>query len=204
MHSKPNPRQPATQRICTHCGKEFTVTHARIRQGSGKYCGRPCASAHRTPPTVEHFWSKVLKSEGCWLWQAGTFARGYGCFTIRRRNYQSHRIAWELTYGPIPGGMFICHKCDNPRCVRPDHLFLGTPKDNMDDKTRKGRARYTGPHRSPLGENGPKAKLTDDQVRDIRSRYRPRMVTMQQLAAEFGVAKATIADVIYRRHWPHI
>lgn len=156
------------------------------------------------PPLSERFWAKVEKTETCWLWRGALFRRGYGCFSIKHKSHLSHRVAWEITHGPIPEGMLVCHKCDNPLCVRPDHLFLGTPKDNMDDKTQKGRARYTARNNPSHGEKSWKATLTDEQVRQIRSRFKPRVVTMQQLADEFGVTKSTIADIIYRRRWSHI
>lgn len=85
------------------------------------------------------FWPKVKKSDGCWEWQA-TKRRGYGSFAIKHAVFMmAHRVAYELTHGPIPEGMYLCHHCDNRVCVRPDHMFVGTNSDNQQDAKRKGR-----------------------------------------------------------------
>jgi len=88
---------------------------------------------------IGSFWKKVIKKDGCWEWAACTNESGYGIFHTGKKTDRAHRVSWILTNGEIPSGLFVCHKCDNPPCTNPDHLFLGTNKDNVDDMIAKGR-----------------------------------------------------------------
>jgi len=100
-------------------------------------------SISRDKPTVEEvFWSHVIKSRGCWNWAASLNNKGYGWFRIRGKTFTAHRASWMLFRGSIPAGMCVLHKCDNPQCVRPSHLFLGTMRDNTQDMIRKGRSKF--------------------------------------------------------------
>lgn len=100
-------------------------------------------ATHRRP-VADRFWEKVDKSGDCWLWTAATAFWGYGVFQLGRGPgegiVRAHRWSWEQAHGPIPDGLFVCHHCDTPACVRPSHLFLGTNADNLGDMGRKGRA----------------------------------------------------------------
>lgn len=92
----------------------------------------------------QRFWKKVDKTDTCWEWIGAIAGRRYGCFWDGRRLVYAHRVAYEIAYGPIPDGLDVLHHCDNPRCVRHDHLFLGTHQDNMDDMMIKGRGNRIG------------------------------------------------------------
>ena len=110
----------------------------------------------------KRFWDKVEKAGDCWLWIAGKFKQGYGSFYFKGRHIKAHRMAWELTYGAIPEGKRVCHYCDNPSCTNPEHLFLGTQKDNIRDMMAKGRSPTVGV--SQVGEDNRNAKLTKEEA----------------------------------------
>ena len=150
----------------------------------------------------DRFWKYVRKTDTCWLWTGGTTG-GYGSFSIgRHRKQPAHRFSWALHYGPIPDGLWVLHQCDNPPCVRPDHLFLGTVKDNARDMAQKGRGTHYA--RSwPKGEANPRARLTEDVVRIIRARALTGE-TQSSLGREFGVKWNTIWLIVHERTWRHI
>lgn len=133
----------------------------------------------------------------CIEWTGARIPEGYGQkWNPRTKKAElAHRLAWEKANGPIPAGMFVCHKCDNPPCVNPEHLFLGTPKDNMADKCRKGR--------QPRGETHPRAKLTERDVREIR-RADGHGSSQRELARLYGVSPRSIQFIIQRRTWTHV
>lgn len=147
-------------------------------------------------PLKERFWEKVDNSGECWVWIGSTTYNGYGEIHWRGKTKRANRISWELHFGEIPHGMRVLHSCDNRRCVRPDHLFIGTDMDNTRDMQRKGRA--------PLGELQSSTKLTGEQVAEIRRRYGLGFDTYGSLAIDFGVAKSTVSDVIKARTWSHL
>ena len=143
---------------------------------------------YKKKPVAERFWAKVNKTAGCWLWLAGGVR--YGMFGIDRENKQAHRVAYELTYGPIPSGMYVCHRCDNPRCVRPDHLFLGTQADNLADAASKGRMF------KPRNELSGMAKFSDSEIRRMRALYAKGLFTQVALAERFGLSRSHAQAVL--------
>lgn len=177
------------ERICPTCGKAFTATPSRVAAGAGKFCCRPCV---RISPE-DRFWQKVRKTDGCWQWTGAITGFGYGVMTRGSEgagNILTHRFSWELHYGPVPDGLFVLHRCDNPLCVRPEHLFLGTKQDNAVDCAAKGRS-------------GP-AKLTAAQVIEMRRLFVTNTLTYAEIGDRFGVAEVTAWRAITGITWAHV
>ena len=160
--------------------------------GRGKPHAYDAWGSRRRYSPQERFWGKVQKTASCWLW-SGSLNGGYG--TIKGAKgivYRAHRLSYEIHYGPIPDGLCVCHHCDNPRCVNPAHLFVGTRADNMADCAAK--------HRLPRGRT-PSAKITREQAESIRQRYKEGGVTQKALADEFGLAQTSIFEIIKGQRW---
>ena len=167
----------------------------------------------KTRPVFDRFWEHVrMASSGCWEWTGADNRRGYGQVHVdkSRPHVTTHRVAWELTYGLIPDGMFVCHRCDNRRCVNPGHLFLGTNIENMEDCRRKGRlatglrnGQHTMPERRARGVRNASAKLNPERVREIR-RLAGEGTPSAQLASMFSVSLKTIWCVVMRSTWKEV
>ena len=131
---------------------------------------------------------------GCLLWFGTTNWAGYGFLKVGKENIRSHRLAWEAANGPIPDGLHVLHRCDTPACVNPEHLFIGTPLDNGNDKAKKGRA----------SKVKPSAVLTPDQVREIRRLCAARTKTQRQIARDYGVTQSAIMLIATGRTWKDV
>ncbi len=163
----------------------------------------------KTPPQ-ERFWRKVQKGgpDDCWPWLGEKAHHGYGKFTPnpkrrdengwRPKAIPAHRLAWEYTNGPIPEGLECCHKCDYRRCCNPSHLWLGTHAENMRDCMIKGRLN------TRRGSKAGPSKLSERQVVEIRTMYRPGVVSLNMIARLFGVSKRAILFIVQRRSWKHV
>jgi hypothetical protein len=163
---------------------------------------------------VQRFWRLVEKSPECWLFTGSKIAAGYGSFIVKTgplKGRYAHRFSYRIHHGPIPDGMFVCHKCDNMACVNPEHLFLGTAAVNNADMRAKRRHAFgerhgmvKHPSRRARGERQGGSKLTTEQVRSIRMRYAAGGVTCATLADEHGVSLSNIAKIIRRKSWSHL
>lgn len=152
------------------CGQLAPIcTHTNLREGIRKGESRRFISGHqfsvpgnrkRVKTLEELFWPRVLKTDKCWEWTGGLDRQGYGKFYNQRGAPRAHRFSYELAFGPIPQGKLVCHHCDNPKCIRPDHLFIGTHKDNTQDAVRKNRLSRTHQWRSAIGRRKSQILLT--------------------------------------------
>jgi hypothetical protein len=162
------------------------------------------AYAYKRSPRLdlkERFLNKVEKTDSCWLWKGkrlsdrrynGAFR--YGVFWIGDREHRAHRVSYELHYGPIPESMEVLHRCDNPPCVNPDHLFLGTQKENGADMAKK--------RRSTIGIKNPMAKVTEDTVRAIRRL--PSNLFDREIALMFHLSREQVGNIRRFRSWKYI
>lgn len=172
---------------CPTCGKIFLAKKHRFQDGKIPVCSRQCRIVG-----MDHFWERVTKADGCWICSGRPDKFGYKKANLNKRQQLAHRVSWQLSFGPIPDGLCVLHKCDNPPCVRPDHLFLGTKADVQKDAASKNRL--------PHGEDRPDAKLTVEAVMEIRKSVG---VYQRVLAGKFGVSQSLISLVKHKKVWRH-
>lgn len=158
------------------------------------------------------FWAHIQQAgpNDCWEWEGCRTADGYGKGTFQNRKFLAHRLAWELTFGSIPGGLWVLHRCDNPPCCNPSHLFLGTSAENTADRTAKRRSaigakngNQTQPERRPRGSSHGCARLNDWRVIGIMARSL-QGVSNTQIAQEFGESLSQVGKILNRRNWAHL
>lgn len=135
--------------------------------------------------------SRVEITDGCWLWKGAGVK--YGVFWFAGANESAHKVSYMLHKGDIPLGMQVCHTCDHPKCVNPEHLFLGTAKDNAQDRVRKDR------NRKQHGELQEMSKLSNEQVRELRRSYKTGEVSQASLARYYSVSPTTVHDIVHNR-----
>lgn len=217
--------RPLIPRVCQHCRRRFLATGSLVRHNWAKHCSWECRQATRRKQVKPRFWAKVRKTTKCWLWCGQKQVSGYGFFSYQGRSQLAHRMAWLLTHGEIPKGLWVLHRCDNKVCVRPGHLFLGTRADNIADMIAKGRHSHGDTHPSRLkpeylprgeshwekrhperilrGEQRPQAKLTVAQVLAIRE-LRAAGKSLKEIAAIYGIHPGTVSEIALRRRWQHV
>jgi hypothetical protein len=180
------------QKICPECD----VVFEKKRNKKDICCSMACRDG------IKHrFFPQVIKTETCWNWNGLKDRNGYGTFvkTINgKKEQRAHRVSWIYHNGPIPEGKIVCHRCDNPSCVNPAHLFVGTWDDNMQDKTRKGR------NNPPVGSRAGAAILTEAKVVELRNKHATGEFTQRALALEYGVGFKAINKIIHRQRWAHV
>lgn len=186
---------------CEHCRSEFTARLADIDIGNGRFCSMKCAYAANKRPTAERFWSHVVKTETCWLFNGGK-TKDYGVLNDGNgNNVRANRFSWELHNGPIPHGLWVLHKCDNPPCVNPDHLFLGDRSANMKDAAAKGRLDQ---QTNPLRRRAAMATLTLAEAATVKREYTAGGITLQALGDRYGVTKSAIWRIVRDLNWKDV
>lgn len=198
-------REPRVNRTCEVCGIKFSVLACQLRRTGCRYCSRACYRLQPRKPVEERFWSKVSKGDGCWAWTGSVdTANGNGSGRVHVPGNEvpqvASRVSWQLHYGDIPDGLWVLHKCDNMNCVRPDHLFLGTHRDNMLDMVRKGRHRRVG----LKGMDHPMRKLSDGDVLAVRAMYNTGRFLPCVIGELFSVTPECVSRIIRRQTWRHI
>src|SRR6185369_2637075 len=203
-HEKPPPPEGTENlgavRVCRWCKKEYYPSK-QIKHFCSKSCSAKYQSSFRNKSPAERLWPRLkIADNGCWEWQGGTDKDGYGSLAANeygKREQRTHRVAWILTFGKIPDGKWVLHKCDNPSCCNPSHLFLGDAASNNADMLTKGRQKYM------FGALCTNAKLKEHQVLEIRRLHAEGMI-QRKIAKQFGVGFKAICKIVNRQRWKHI
>lgn len=193
---------PSIVKLCEcGCGQPAPIS-VYTNKNKGVRKGEPCrfVRGHFRRLTPEkQFWNHVAvaASDECWEWNGCRSKQGYGLVNVAYSGISAHRLSWTIHFGPIPDGIWVLHRCDNPPCCNPAHLFLGTCQDNVDDKIAKGR------QKSVDGELNPRSKLANTDILTIR-RLRAQGESLKALAEQFNVSMTTISRAALRKAWRHV
>ena len=183
------------------CGQKTSISNRTSREhGYKRGEPRKYLRGHKTKVPFHLSFDASGGPDACWEWTETRTSAGYGSFGWKGKTVLAHRFAYETRYGDIPDGMHVCHACDNPSCVNPRHLWLGTPADNMRDMSSKGRANGG----RIIGESSRFAKLTEADVREIRRLHDNGEFTNRAIAKMFGVTAANVGMIVKRKTWKHV
>lgn len=188
------------QRECEWCGSPFMAIKDRVRAGKGRFCSLTCSGksirAQYAKTPVDRFMAMVKKRDsGCWMWLGSQDSDGYGSIRMNGRSIRAHRFSYQYFVGPIPGGMLVCHRCDTPGCVNPEHLFIGSNRENMQDMVAKGR-HLDG----RAGSGSHLAKLSLEDVRAIRDLLAQGVKNIE-IATQFSISHRTVSAIKTRKIW---
>ena len=190
------------QHTCEICSMTFHIKNSRAAQGKGRFCSLTCYKQWREKSKKQPFTFIRRNAEtGCWEWTGGKDKNGYGMTWDGEKWRKSHRVFYEWMVGAIRPGLFVCHRCDNPSCVNPGHLFLGTQKDNIQDAMSKKRFKFP---RARNGTSNPMAVLTETQVRYIRLSHDGRRASTGRLARELGVSLGVVRCVASHKSYKNV
>jgi len=182
---------------CEFCGKEFKRFSCRINKFKHSFCSRECVANNQIKSIEKKVLFNVKKlSNGCWIWNGSLTEFGYGQVFHNRKMYRAHRLSWIIHNGEIPKGILICHICDVRSCINPQHLFMARHQGNMDDMVKKGR--------QSKGENQSFSKLTEKQVKEIRTINKIDKYSYIDLAKQYKVSRTTIYNIVNLKAWKHI
>jgi len=190
------------EKKCENCNKIFKTRPASPRRKEGSFCSLPCHRLSIQGKDKELFYKHVapMSANGCMLYAKIQKTTGYGRLIVKGKEVRAHRYSYELHKGSIPAGFLVCHTCDVRACVNPEHLFIGTPKDNSEDMVEKGRASRDG---GVKGERHVRATLTEEQVVCIKAKLKQGIVS-KDIAKEYNVPPKTIRDINARLTWKHV
>lgn len=176
--------------FCRNCNKDISHKHK-----GAIYCDVLCMKKQYTKNPIECFDKfYTINASNCWVWHKSIEQSGYGRIKINGRTIKAHRLSWNIHFGEIPPGLFVCHKCDNPPCVNPEHLFLGTAKDNTQDMIEKGRKAIIN------GEQVGTSKLTTTEVLNIFIDKR----AYQEISEDYKVSRGLIGNIKRKEIWSHV